>query len=878
MLVRSIVCILFLFLSSFSVGGNAIYDELENKGTYVEKELAYCIPSSTLPWNDYITGVTLGTINNDPQVYVKSDNSPPIGVGDYTNLSTDLTIGNSEIITVDIQFSEYVLGTGFFTLWIDLNGDQDFDDAGEMLLNNTYPLLNTDPNIVNVSQNISIPATATSGATRMRLIVKRDNVPTPCESGFLGEVEDYTVNLIAGTPDTTPPTPTLSGPTTTTGIFDVNIVFDEAVTAAPLVSDFAIINGTVNNVIDLGTGVDFTANITPINLGNINLSLNANAVQDAAGNGNVVSNVHVCNYSTSGPPPTGYCASSGQSWREWIAQVTFSNIDNSSAGQPYSDYTHLTADVVKGGVYPITFYRGVRVATFNPNLTWRVWIDHNRDGDFDDAGELLHSLSSRNYPFYRSIQIDPNASTGLTRMRISAKRPGGAGPCDVGGFGEVEDYMVNIMEPGPNLNLALTGANPSSPILSDGSVLPTITGGTPPYYFIWSNGETSRDLHNLPTGYYSLTVTDNVGTTATDNVELEFPVDPLVISLTATNASGPLASDGGVTSLITGGWGPYEYEWNNGTTTANLTNVAPGLYAVTVTDALDNVLMDQVTVSVGTTPITLSGVVTDESGLGAADGAIDLTVSGGTSPYLFMWNNGGITEDLNNVHGGDYEVTVSDNYGITSTALYTIQTLNSGGPAMVVNHIVIPASGNSIRDGAIDLTVFGGTAPYTFAWDNGATTEDLVMLAPGTYVVTVTDAVAETETLTISLLAESIFPQGVFHQLVKKLDGGFVLTNTQDIRFKYLEKYSPEVGHKLSYKIVTKTGTVNPTASQNLINITSNTANHEYGVNFYKVDLETLNLADNEIYTLVVENGNKDETHFLRFRIQCAVECIVGPN
>ncbi|MBE1615962.1 SprB repeat-containing protein, partial [Flavobacterium sp. SaA2.13] len=112
------------------------------------------------------------------------------------------------------------------------------------------------------------------------------------------------------------------------------------------------------------------------------------------------------------------------------------------------------------------------------------------------------------------------------------------------------------------------------------------------------------------------------------------------------------------------------------------------------------------------------------------------TVTGGTAPYTYVWNTTATTQDLTGLPAGTYEVTVTDANGCTATASVTVTqptVLSASGTATNV-------SCNAGSNGAVDLTVTGGTAPYTYVWNNAATTQDLTGLTASTYDVTVTDA------------------------------------------------------------------------------------------------------------------------------------------
>ena len=144
-----------------------------------------------------------------------------------------------------------------------------------------------------------------------------------------------------------------------------------------------------------------------------------------------------------GDPPSGYCSSAGNMpWQEWIGNVTFGTINNSTFKDLYGDYTDLSTNVVKGNSYAISVL---------PEFSWleydeyiRVWIDYNRDGDFGEANELVfegHGITE----LTGTVDIPLSASNGTTRMRVSMKNGSYADPCETFDLGEVEDYTVNIL-------------------------------------------------------------------------------------------------------------------------------------------------------------------------------------------------------------------------------------------------------------------------------------------------------------------------------------------------------------------------------------------------------------------------------------------------
>jgi len=155
----------------------------------------YCASTSSQPWQEWVAGIQLGTINNSSGKCGPGD----CGYSDYTNISTSLSKGSNQNIrlTPGLSWNGYNPNL-YWRVWIDLNGDGDFSDTGEQILQ-------ANPGNQVYNGTINIPSSATNGTTRMRVSVKKDSYPGPCESFTEGEVEDYTVVISGGV--VTPPTP-----------------------------------------------------------------------------------------------------------------------------------------------------------------------------------------------------------------------------------------------------------------------------------------------------------------------------------------------------------------------------------------------------------------------------------------------------------------------------------------------------------------------------------------------------------------------------------------------------------------------------------------------------------------------------------------------
>ncbi len=268
---------------------------------------------------------------------------------------------------------------------------------------------------------------------------------------------------------------------------------------------------------------------------------------------------------------------------------------------------------------------------------------------------------------------------------------------------------------------------------TDGDVDLSVSGGSPAYTYLWSNGATTQDLTNVVAGTYTVTVTDTHGCTATTSATVEQPTD-LALSVSVTDVVCHGGTDGDIDLSVSGGSPAYTYLWSNGATTQDLTNVVAGTYTVTVTDTHNCTKTISATIN-QPTDLVATAVPTPVLCNGGADGDIDVTVSGGSPAYTYLWSNGATTQDLTNVVAGTYTVTVTDTHNCTKTVSATITEPTN----LTASAVASPVACFGGSDGDVDLTVSGGSPAYTYVWSNGATTQDLNNVIAGTYTVTVTD-------------------------------------------------------------------------------------------------------------------------------------------
>ena len=268
--------------------------------------------------------------------------------------------------------------------------------------------------------------------------------------------------------------------------------------------------------------------------------------------------------------------------------------------------------------------------------------------------------------------------------------------------------------------------------LSDGSIDLSVNGGLSPYTYVWSNGLFSQDISNLLTGTYSVVVTDALGQTATSSYNI---TEPAVLSAAfiVTNTTGSGMSNGSITANPSGGIPPYSYYWaGSSAQTQSIYNLSAGSYTCYILDDNGCYITTVLTIIDDTPiPLSISSLVTVVSCYEEDDGAIDITVSGGSLPYTYSWSDGSTSEDLSNLSAGNYTVTVTDNINQSITSQITVNEPAS----FSFSYNITNESSAGANDGAIDLTVSGGIPPFLFYWMSGQTTEDISGISAGTYIV-----------------------------------------------------------------------------------------------------------------------------------------------
>lgn len=341
---------------------------------------------------------------------------------------------------------------------------------------------------------------------------------------------------------------------------------------------------------------------------------------------------------------------------------------------------------------------------------------------------------------------------------------------------------------------------------SDGSIDITVSGGTPPYTYAWSNGNTSEDLNNVSAGNYTVVVFDQNQCSVTATFTVGQPAQLNITVILSYPICGGQPSG---CAYISGGTSPYQiwvfygppitnpqvdlsgtvphipgtqlnqnsaftHPWPIYDSLICGQNIPDGTYYILVIDANGCYTLEIVTIQ-GIPFMTLSADITAVSCHNGLDGAINLTVHHGNPPYSFIWSNGDATEDINNLSAGIYGVTVADANGCTVSGSYRVKQPR---PLTANFLFAYPICGGQ-PSGCVYIG--GGTSPYSIWVFQGVLAQthpnvQLNTLPPSIPGLTIVPAVQFTATsLTDSVLCASNIPDGTYYVLIVDANGCWIL-------------------------------------------------------------------------------------------------------
>ena len=645
--------------------------------------ITYCVPTYTTGtiYDDYIGRVQLGTINN-----VTLGSPAPFYTLYPSTGSTTTSLATGSTQTISLSSGTYPFNQNM-AVWIDYNQNGVFSDPGEKL----GEVLNVPQFPATSTITFTVPGTALGGATRMRV---RDAYSStnldPCLSYSYGETEDYVVNITGTATYSYTWSPAVAGNSTAASVTTLPISGSTTFTA--VVND-GICSSVPSNAITIGIAG------TPV------ITTAASA------------------------PVSGYCASAAQfTADEEIFNVTLGTMNNTSdcftpAGGPgsilerYSNFTSgAGAPSIPNLATGSTTAGSVTVGScgsFNYTSGLAVFIDFNQDGDFTDVGEKVFSngpLANINCVPATAVPINvtvpATAVGGQTRMRVVNKENTSGDnitPCTVTGWGETEDYLVNIT--GGAVNIPCPGAtfNLSS----------TATNGGSPYTYAWTvlSGSATLSAANIanPTAVvntdatFELTVTDVCGSAVTSTVIADINENPITI----TPANSVICINDSTTLTAANG---SNYTWTptNGLSTNNTAAVVASptsteTYTVNGNYGIGCTGTANTTITVNALPIVDAG---SNQTLCAQD---SITISG-SGAFTYAWDN-------NVIDGVAFTPTATNTYTVVGTDANGCT--NTDQVQVVVNALPIVNAGINQTSCAGTAVTLSGSGAVSYSWDNG---------------------------------------------------------------------------------------------------------------------------------------------------------------
>ena len=294
---------------------------------------------------------------------------------------------------------------------------------------------------------------------------------------------------------------------------------------------------------------------------------------------------------------------------------------------------------------------------------------------------------------------------------------------------EVDTFQISASG---NFNIILNTTDPPCEEVAIGAISTNVSGGTLPYQYLWSNDSTNANINNLLEGTYSVTVTDANNCTGTETANLTGTANfRTTASITRVNCE--YDHDGGIKLIPSGGTPPYQAVWSTGDSITSLSGITPGIYSVTLTDAI-GCKYDTSFALTSLSNLDIEVVATHIPCDGSVAGRAEVIINGNAPPFVIEWNTESTSSIINDLSADTFSVMVTDTFDCFLIDTTVIRYLG-----LLIEDTIHPASCPGIPDGRIDVFVKGGVPPYTFNWNNGSSASSLINIIAESYFLTVTD-------------------------------------------------------------------------------------------------------------------------------------------
>jgi hypothetical protein len=406
----------------------------------------------------------------------------------------------------------------------------------------------------------------------------------------------------------------------------------------------------------------------------------------------------------------------------------FIKVSNFGAMTVLSDSIPTLVD--NKGVWWYINNKGFYFRSTEPSIPFYLATDNKCNDGKGFAGVLHGSKAQASYYWSNEVNTSMNMISVFNQNYDISIAHGG------------DNFTKNLLISGVPLIKATAQFELSDSTGNNGSIALNVTGGNPPYQFLWSNNDVTNVADSLENTIYSVNITDSSGCVVSENIAVALP---LQITFTGKNASCWNVNDAFVAAHVSGGFAPYTFHWYNSASTNDTLFNATGSsnYGLTVTDAKSQTLVGVYHHAEPTPSLIQLGQTLVLPATDTSKGSIELHPNNGIAPYTYLWDNGATNNLLINLEANNYNVTVTDNNGCTRTQIFKLWK-----PLEVtLEKSICESPGNRFIIGKPTF----GVKPYSFLWENQSTNNTLQNLTSGTFTLTVTDAVGNEKVQTTVL-------------------------------------------------------------------------------------------------------------------------------